>query len=167
MRNKIAQNGETIPERREKAPGVNRHAGARHDCGRRPGLGSLCSARTLRAASTIVSRPSPRPQEWGRCKQEGSRHMIAVSLRTRYARMLRAGQRDSRTEYIGVAHPRHASQDRRIAVWLILIGVWNSEAETPNNMPQSPWQGGWAPLARKPMTFASTLQSAEERIVAA
>ena len=58
-------------------------SGARHECRSRLGLGCLCSARTLRAASTIVSRPSPRPQEWGRCKQECSRHRIAGSLRTR------------------------------------------------------------------------------------
>jgi len=55
--------------------------------------------------TTIVSRPSPLPQEWGRCKQECSRQRIAGSLRTLYARMLQAFQRDSLTKHICVARP--------------------------------------------------------------
>jgi len=47
----------------------------------------FAALRTLRAASTFVSRQGWRPQKWGRGKQECSRYVAVGCTRTGYTRM--------------------------------------------------------------------------------
>ena len=80
--------------------------------------GTCCGARTLRAASTILSMPVRRPQECGRGKHECLRHRTARVLGSRTLRLccdfnyLNPGATSA-------WHTRNAHAERLPAVYLL------------------------------------------------